>query len=312
MTLFLKENQVNELLSFKDAYDALREAFVLENNKKAVNTKRVRTSFSGSTLTYQAGAIEGFIGYKTYVRGNFVSLLFDQDGNLLLFCEADRMSLYRTGALSVLAADYMKGNYSSVGIIGLGKQGISQVEAFHNLRPGVTILGYTRTPERERRAKETLSREGIHIRTVTNLRDLSSQSEVIVTITTSTSPFLKLEFLGSQTHVNALGSNLPERKELFPEVIKASSVIAVEDKDQAKDEAGEFHLADKMGMMDWNKVVKLSEIISGNVRIGEGLTIFKSVGIGLEDVAVTRKLYSLAKAKRVGTDMEVVGKWYRE
>ncbi|BCS92169.1 Alanine dehydrogenase [Metallosphaera sp. J1] len=309
MTLLIKEQEVNALLNFKDAYEALREAFILEDSKKAVNTKRVRTSFSGSTLTYQAGAMEGYIGFKTYMRGNFVSLLFANDGELLMIAEADRLSLLRTGALSVLASDVMKKDYSSVGIIGLGKQGIAQVEAFHHLKPGIKILGYTRTQEREARAKEKLSKLGIKLETVPNLKELVSRVEVVVTITTATSPFLKLDHLTEKVHINAMGSNLPERVELFPEVVKASTMIAVEDEMQAKDEAGDLILAEKMGMMDWKKVVTLSELIGGKVSVKPGLTIFKSVGIGLEDVASMKRLFLKAKEKGVGTNLEVRGRW---
>ncbi|WP_342701497.1 ornithine cyclodeaminase family protein [Metallosphaera sedula] len=300
---------MNSLLSFKDAYDALREAFILEDNKKAVNTKRIRTSFSGSTLTYQAGAMEGYIGFKTYIRGNFVSLLFSGDGELLMISEADRLSLLRTGALSVLASDIIRRDYSSVGIVGLGKQGIAQVEAFHSLKPGLKIMGYTRSQEREARAKEALSKMGIRLETVPNLKDLVSRVEVVVTITTATSPILKLDYLKERAHINAMGSNLPERVELFPEVIKASKIVAVEDKKQAKEEAGDLILAEKMGMMDWNKLVTLSELVSGKVSVESGLTIFKSVGIGLEDVSVMKRLYLKAKDKGAGTKLEVRGKW---
>lgn len=312
LTLFLTEEDVNEILSFRDAYDALREGFYLEENKKAVNTKRVRTAFSGVTLTYQSGAYEGFIGFKTYVRGNFISLLFSSEGELLMLTEADRMSLLRTGALSVLAADLMKRDYSTVGIIGLGKQGVAQAEAFWKMK-GVQIWGYTRTKEREAKAVQVLKSMEVQLRTASSVKDVSSSAEVIVTITTSTTPFLKLEYLRQDVHVNAMGSNLPERVELFPEVLRSSQVISVEDIEQAKEEAGDLILASKMNMLDWEKVVKFSEIVAGkrNPRQGSGLTVFKSVGIGLEDVVVMGKLYELAKKKGRGKEIKVSGRWYR-
>ncbi|MEM3680411.1 MAG: ornithine cyclodeaminase family protein, partial [Metallosphaera sp.] len=280
MTIFVKEKDVHKVLTFKDTYDTLREAFLLEESKKAVNTKRVRTSFSGSTLTYQAGALEGYLGFKTYIRGNFISLLFSKDGELLLFAEADRLSLLRTGSLSVLAADVIKKDYSSVGIIGLGKQGLAQVEAFHKLKQGITVLGYTRSTDREAYAKRILSNLDIKLRTVQNMRDLVSQVDVVVTITTATSPFLKLEYLQKNTHVNAMGSNLPERIELYPEVIKAAKTIVVENIEQAKEESGELILAEKMNMLDWNKIVGFAEYVSGKEPVRDGISVFKSVGIG--------------------------------
>jgi alanine dehydrogenase len=312
LTLFLTEENVNELLSFRDAYEALREGFILEDNKKAVNTKRVRTAFSGVTLTYQAGAYEGFIGFKTYVRGNFISLLFSSEGELLMLTEADRMSLLRTGALSVLAADLMKRNYSEVGIIGLGKQGIAQAEAFWAMK-GVKLWGYTRTKERETKASEILRSMGVQIKMATSVKELASMADVVVTITTSTTPFLKLEYLKPDSHVNAMGSNLSERIELFPDVLRASQTISVEDIQQAKEEAGDLILANKMNMLDWDKVVKFSEVVTGkrNPRPRSGITVFKSVGIGLEDVVVMGKLYELAQKRGLGKEIKVSGRWYR-
>lgn len=139
-----------------------------------------------------------------------------------------------------------------------------------------------------------------------------SKVDVIVTITTATSPFLKREYVGESVHINAMGSNLPERVELFPEIIKASALIAVEDKDQAREEAGDLILAEKMGMLDWKKTVNISEILAGKVTTPSGITIFKSVGIGLEDVAVMKTLFNKAKSRGLGREIEVNGRWSPE
>ncbi len=111
-----------------------------------------------------------------------------------------------------------------------------------------------------------------------------------------------------------MGSNIPERVEAFPELIKASSIIVVEDIEQALEEAGDLILAKKMGMLDESKLVTLSSVIAGKVekKKDDDISIFKSTGVGLEDVAVMKVLYEKAKKQGIGKEIEVKGVWSRE
>jgi ornithine cyclodeaminase/alanine dehydrogenase-like protein (mu-crystallin family) len=310
LTIILKEEEVNEILNYHQAYNSLKEAFVALDNKIAVNYKRVRTSFGGATLSYQSGGINGYLGFKSFIRGNFISLLFSTSGELLLIAESDRMSQIRTASLSVLASDYLKGEYSTVGIIGLGKQGLAQVEAFYNLK-SVDINVYSRTTARVNQSTEILKSEGINVKVMPSYKELCLNSDVIVTVTSSRDPFLKLDYLKKGSHINLMGSNLAERVEAFPEVIKAASIIAVEDIDQANEEAGDLILADKMKMLDRSKLVLFSNIITRKIQRynKDDITIFKSVGIGLEDVSILKFIFEEAKKRGLGKEMELRGIW---
>jgi ornithine cyclodeaminase/alanine dehydrogenase-like protein (mu-crystallin family) len=314
MALLIREREVEELLTFDDAYKALKDAFGLMEHKLSINSKRTRIIFSGSVLTIQAGGILDYLGFKTYVMGNFLGLLFHKSGELLAIVESDRLTRVRTTVLSVLVSDLIKKNYSSVGIIGLGRQGIVQVEAFYELKKLKPKI-YTRSKERLNFALKYFNELRIEVDVKDSIKDVCKDSEVIVTITSSKDPFLKLEYLSRGTHINAMGSNIPERVELYPEVIKASKLIIVEDLEQAREEAGDLILASKMNMMDWSKVVLLSSIITGKVNYkisDQDLTIFKSVGIGLEDVAILKLIYEKAKKKGIGMELKVDGRWYPE
>lgn len=314
LTLLIREAEVNSILTFSMAYSSMREAFELLDKKIAVNSKRIRTSVSGSTLTYQSGGFKDFLGYKTFVNGSFMSVLFSKGGDILSIIESDRLTQIRTGSLSVLASDYAIGSYGTIGIIGLGKQGLAQVEAFHELRPGITINVFTRSQDRLNSAMNFFQRRGIKVRPV-DMKTLCKESETIVTITRAKDPFLKLDYLNKGSHVNAMGSNIPEKSELYPEVVKNSAAIVVEDFEMALEEAGDLVLAKKMGMLDESKLMALSSLITGKIRIRreEGnVTLFKSVGIGLEDVAVMSALYEEAKRRGNCLELEVTGKWHRE
>ncbi len=312
MTLLLTEKDVVNLLKFEDAYNVLKEAFIELENKLASNSKRMRTSISGSTLTCQAGGLQGYLGIKTFIKGNFVSLLFSTSGELLMISEADRLSQIRTGTLAVLASDYIQVNYNTVGIIGLGKQGLAHVEAFYELKKIEPIV-ISRSQDRINKALRVLNSEGIKVKIAGSYKDIFLNSDVVTSITSSKDPFIKLDYVRKGAHINLMGSNIPERVEAFPELIKASSIIVVEDIQQALEEAGDLILAKKMGMLDENKLIQLSSVITNKIKKkADDISIFKSVGIGLEDVAVMKVLYEKAKKEGIGKEIEVKGIWSRE
>ncbi|MEM0173579.1 MAG: ornithine cyclodeaminase family protein [Sulfolobaceae archaeon] len=313
MALLIKEEDVEELLTFEDAYKALKDAFGLLEHKLSINTKRIRTPFAGTILAYQAGGMLEYLGFKTYIPGsNVIGILFNKEGELLAIFEADRLTRVRTTALAVLASDFIKKNYSNVAVIGLGNQGIVQVEAFYELKK-LKVKVYTRSKERLDRALKFFSKRGIDVEVKDTIKDACKESEVITTITSSKDPFIKSEYLDKGSHINAMGSVIPERAEIFPEVFKMAKSVVVEDIEQAKEEAGDLILAYKMKMLEWSKLIPLSSIILDKIRPRESqddITVFKSVGIGLEDVAVMISLYEKAKKRGVGTEIEVKGKWF--
>jgi alanine dehydrogenase len=315
LTLLITESDVAKLLTYDDALRSLEEAFNLLEEGQASNTPRTRTYSPVSALSVQAASLRFLSGLKAYVTGkfppNFVSLLFDGNtGDLLAIVESDRLGQMRTAAVSALAAKLMASDVSTVGIIGVGRQGIAQVEAFwHLLSPKIKI--YSRTRDRLLKVREEMSKRGIDTSAAESYREVC-ESGVIVTVTSSKDPFLKAEWVRPGTHVNLMGSNLPNKAEAFPDLIRNCDIIAVEDLAQAKAEAGDLILAEKLGMMDWRKVVEFSKVTSNRVRVRNNrreITSFKSVGIGLEDVAVLRVVYEKAKKEGLGQEIKVRGLW---
>ncbi|QGA67967.1 ornithine cyclodeaminase family protein [Sulfolobus sp. E11-6] len=314
MTLLLKENDVINLLDYKQIYDSLLNTFLLFENKLAINLERSRISFHGTTLTFQAAAMETYMGYKTFISGSHLTFLYDTSGNLLSIIESDRLSQVRTAVLSILATDYIYGDFSSLGVIGLGKYGLAIVEIASQLRKGIKINIFTPSQQRMKKALSIFKSEGIDTSPKDSIKKVCEESEVITTITKAKDPFLKLEYVNHRRiHINAMGSNIPEKIEIFPEVIKASNLIVVEELEQSLKESGELIIAKKMGMLDMSKIALLSSILSRRINVTrEGITIFKSVGIGLEDLAVGKLIYEKALSKGLGTEIEVKGVWYRE
>jgi ornithine cyclodeaminase/alanine dehydrogenase-like protein (mu-crystallin family) len=310
--LILTESDVRTILSFRHVYEALRRIFLLEDQGLAANTERVRTPFHGSVLTYQAAAAEGFFGFKVFVSGSFMGVLFDREGNAVMLTASDYLTRMRTGALAVLASDLMKGNYQEICVVGLGRQGSFTVKAFNELK-GIEPKASARTRSGIERGVENLQSIEARARVV-GFSECVKDADVVTTITTSKEPFLKAESLKAGAHVNAMGSNLPERVELFADVIKRASTIAVESVEQAMKEAGDLILAKKLGMLDEGKIVPFSRVVAKKWtrKSDDELTVFKSVGIGLLDLGVMLRLYELAKKYGAGRELPLDLRWSPE
>ena len=133
------------------------------------------------------------------------------------------------------------------------------------------------------------------------LKDASSAMEcvtnadVICTITSAKNPVLQGSWLKAGAHINAAGSNSIARKELDAEAVHRASLIVTDDREQSKIEAG-----DLVGLLteeQWMDVRELSEVVKGECGRSspDQITIFKSNGIALEDIASAHYIYSRMK-----------------
>jgi ornithine cyclodeaminase/alanine dehydrogenase-like protein (mu-crystallin family) len=104
-------------------------------------------------------------------------------------------------------------------------------------------------------------------------------------------------WLKASAHVNGVGANAANRREIDPEIVLKASLVVTDDIPQAKTEAGEFIDLVNAGKLDWSRVRPLHEIVTGGIARDPGaLTLFKSLGVGLEDVAVASVIYDRAEA----------------
>ena len=97
--------------------------------------------------------------------------------------------------------------------------------------------------------------------------------------------------------MNGIGANAANRREIDPEIVLKASLVVTDDIPQAKTEAAELIDLVNAGKLDWSRVRPLHEIMTGGVaRDPDALTLFKSLGVGLEDVAVASVIYDRAVA----------------
>ncbi|WP_448591628.1 ornithine cyclodeaminase family protein [Thermoflexus hugenholtzii] len=311
MPLLLREEEVQTLLSIGDAIEALERAFRAQAEGRAVNLPRQRVRWPGGTLHVMAAGDlgSGYVGLKAYTavggQTRFVVLLFHaESGELLAIIEADRLGRLRTGAATGLATRYLaRPDARVVGMIGAGRQAATQLMAVCAVRSIAEARVYSPTPERRaafaHRMRQTL---GIPVQAVERPEAAVDGADILITITSAREPVLRGTWLRPGVHLNAAGSNALLRRELDEEAILRADLIVIDSRAQGQIEAGDFLEPLERGRLQWERVYELRDVVAGRVGRAhpEQITLFKSLGIALEDVAVAAVAYERARAQGAG------------
>jgi ornithine cyclodeaminase/alanine dehydrogenase-like protein (mu-crystallin family) len=295
------EDDVRRLLPMRDAISALRQAFMDFAAGTAKNQARRRMFLdTGSVLHTLAGAWDGYFGTKVYATHPkhgawFTVLLFDAaTARPLAQFEANWLGQIRTGAASGLATDLLTPRREvAVGCIGTGFQAQSQLEAIAAVRTLKSVAVWSRRAEkRDRFAAEMRQVLGVPCRVAETAEAAAERADILVTATYSKDPVIQADAVGAGTLVLAMGSNNPQRRELPPELVRRSFVV-VDDAEACRIEAGDLLLAFDEG--DWSRVVELKTLVAhpGKIPTDRPL-VFKSVGLGLEDVAAAAWVFQHA------------------
>jgi ornithine cyclodeaminase/alanine dehydrogenase-like protein (mu-crystallin family) len=318
MALVLREDDVRRVLSMPDAVRVLDLTFRQFAQGEAENLPRERIVLPQrrGVLHVLAAAVplQGALGYKAYTSFRqavrmAVLLYSTENGQLQALIEAEWLGQMRTGAASGVATSHMaRPEANLVGIIGTGSQARTQLMAMRAVRPIRQVRAYGRDPERCRTfCQEMAALLGVEVRPAASAEAAVREAEIVVTATTSPEPVLLGRWLQPGTHINAIGSNWPNRREVDDETLRRSAVVAVDDPNQARLEAGDLLIPAAAGRFDLTRVVPLAAIVAGQVA-GRGapdeITLFKSLGIGVEDVAVARHVYELARQQELGEELD--------
>ena len=312
--LFIREEEVGQLVSVSETIDILEKAFVGQTSGKAVNLTRRRLATGKAFLHILGGAVGDYFGYKAYTVGagsaRFLFHLFDsKTGELVSLMQADTLGQVRTGAASGLATRYLAPADATVAtLFGAGWQAESQLEAICAVRALERVWLVNRDPEKARRFIEKMTpRVGADVRPAKSAEDAVSGSHVVTTITNSREPVLFGSWIRPGTHVNAAGGNMLLRKEVDGEVVSRARLLVVDSIEQARIECGEFLGVLTTGRRYWDEIVELKDVASGRIgRDADGdITFFKSQGVGIEDVALGAIVYERARERGLGRELDL-------
>ena len=305
--LFLSEFDVRALLPMPKAIALMREVFEALRKGEARNQPRRRLAApTGAVLHSMAGAWGPYFGtkfYSTHPKHGawFLFVLYDSEtARPLALFEANWLGQIRTGACSGYATDLLaRPDASVVGMIGSGFQARSQLEAMLEVRPVREVRVWSRSAERREAFAEEYRRR-VNIRATAGAEEAIRGASIIITATYAKDPVIEADWVDPQAHVNAMGTNNAQRRELPGELLERASVITVDCVEQARIEAGDLLL----GLKDWSRVVELAD--QRDKPRPSGITVFKSLGLGVEDVRAGAWVYEEALRKGAGTNLPVL------
>jgi alanine dehydrogenase len=298
--LLLSESQVKDLASVREAVECIENCFQNIGDQGSENYTRTRTKTRTSTLNVMHGSLSylGRAGTKIYYNGRFVFVLFDsKTQELLAVMGAKEFGKLRTGAASAVATKYLATLKSFIfGLAGTGKQALFQVTALEEIANIEKIYVWSPTSaHRSDFAKELERRSGIDAIPRDSVLDAFKSVDVATTITTAREPFVSKEAASGPIHINSCGSNHPDRSELTVESLTLYPKIYVDDLRQAQVEAGDLIRASSVGVFNWSNAIELKDIVQRKEKRIEGVrTLFRSLGIALEDIAIASLIYDKA------------------
>ena len=314
MALLLREEDVRRAVTMLDALETTEAALAALGRREGRNLPRQRLVMGRGVLHLLAGSVpeQGVFGFKAYSTfggaARFAVWLYSsQTGELLAIIEADWLGRLRTGAASGVATKYLAREDAAIaGIYGTGGQAETQLLAVAAVRALREIRVFGRDEERRaafcRRMQRSL---GVPVR-ATGDAETAQGSAIVITATTARQPVLLGAWLAEGAHLNIVGSNWADRREVDHETLRRAALIVTDDVEQAAIEAGDLISAIDAEAIGWDEVFALGEVVAG-VRPGrrspQGITVFKSLGIGSEDVALAAR--ALERARSLGMGEEV-------
>jgi ornithine cyclodeaminase len=219
-----------------------------------------------------------------------VVLLEGDTGRLKAVMDGGAVTAIRTAAVSGVATDRLARRDAAIhAILGAGVQARTHLEAIAAVRPIKQVRVWSRTPEHARRlAAEQAGNYRFPIQAAGTAEEAVRDADIVSTVTASQEPILNREWIKSGAHINAVGSSVPTSRELDSATVRAARVF-VDRRESALNEAGDLLIPIREGAIKADHIVaELGEVVNGSHpgrRSDAELTLFKSLGLAVEDVA---------------------------
>ena len=239
-----------------------------------------------------------------------VTLFDGETGRPTAVLNASALTSIRTAAVTALATRLLaREDATELAIIGSGVQARAHLQALMMVRPFTAVRIYSPNDEHARRLVTAGQEEygpAVRVETAASAREALSGADVVVTATNSASPVLERGWLAPGAHVNAIGASIPSARELDVATI-AEAELFTDSRESATHEAGDFRLALSEGAIGPDHIrAELGELVIG-ARPGRSgpaaLTVFRSLGLAVEDLAAAE--LAVARARRAGAGVEV-------
>lgn len=312
--LWIPEADVASMMDIGQAIVALEQGLIAEAQGDAQNMIKTHTEWGGGSTLHAIGAVfpkAGLAGTKTWAHAKNgaatpLLVLFDSNtGSLKAIVEAFALGQMRTAAASGVATRWLAGNEASeFAIIGAGKQAITQVAAVLAVRPIRRVRVFSRNQVRRDQFVQRVRNEfGVETVGAPTIQDAVKGAHIITLITRATEPILTAGMVDRGAHINSVGAIVPSRAEVASDVLARSMPIVTDSIPQAQKLSRELIEFFKSSPAGWDAVRCLAAIVARrhSRQPGDDLTLFKSLGVGISDLALGAELYKKALDSGLGT-----------
>jgi ornithine cyclodeaminase/alanine dehydrogenase-like protein (mu-crystallin family) len=232
-----------------------------------------------------------------------VTLFSGETGQVRALMNASAITAIRTAAVSGVATRLLaRDDASELAIVGAGVQARSHIDAMRAVRRWTSIRVVSRTPEHARALAEETGAEAVG-----SVEDAVRGADVVVTATNSSEPVLQHEWLKPGAHVNAVGSSVKTARELDTATMAACSLF-VDRRESTLNEAGDYLVPAQEGAIGPDHIkAEIGEILIGahpGRTAPDELTVFKSLGLAVEDLAAAEYVVRRAQETGTGTTVE--------
>ena len=227
----------------------------------------------------------------------FVALFDGETGATRALLNAGALTAVRTAAVSGVATRCLaRDDVRTLAILGTGIQARAHLQAMNAVREFERVVVWGRTPGRFADLDE--------VEEVPSAEEAVRVADVLVTATSAAEPVVRRAWLKQGVHVNAVGSSIPTARELDTETMAAASLF-VDRRESAENEAGDFLIAQRDGAIGPEHIkAELGELVVGTAagrRSPGEITVFKSLGLAVEDLAAAEHVVARAEAENAGT-----------
>ncbi|HEY3165760.1 MAG TPA: ornithine cyclodeaminase family protein [Candidatus Binatia bacterium] len=324
--LLLSEKQVQDLIDIDELIATLEQAHIQCSTGRAVMPVRLVVPLPQihGRITSMPGCLndDNALGMKvvTYFQENpkrglpailaTIMLFSVETGKMIAVMDGSYITAIRTACASAMATRALANRETPVlGILGAGVQARAHIQALSRVRKLQQIKIYSPSGISATKIRKDMESEvGVGVKVAASSEDAVKHSDIVVTVTTAKEPILKSEWLNAGVHINAVGSHRPDLREIDGATLARAKVV-VDSREAIMAECGDILLALKEKSIPEDVIhAEIGEVLagmkSGRESAGE-ITLYKSVGIAIQDVATANLVYHRALDRKVGTQVEI-------
>lgn len=235
----------------------------------------------------------------------FIMLLDASTGQPKVLMDAAYLTALRTGAISGLATKYFaRDNASHVAIIGSGVQSVTQLEAVATVRPIHCVSIWSRNIKNAKEFAKKVEKQ-FDIKVYEQVSQAVRDADIICTATSSTEPLIHLNEIQPHVHINAIGSHSRSMQEISPEAL-GRSVVFVDQLEAVLAESGEIIKAVEENILKKEAIIEIGQwLLHKDTDYKNHSTVFKSVGLAIQDLSVAEVVYQNALKNKLGINFSL-------